>query len=399
MLSEIVVVGGSLAGLRAVEALRLGGYDAGITVVSAEDHLPYDRPPLSKRLLSGEWEADRVALRKPEEMGSLDATWKLGSAAVGLDVDGRAVTLDDGSTLSFDGAILATGASPIRLPGQDKHPHAVVLRSLDDALDLRERIASGDRRVVVIGAGFIGLEVAATARQLGNEVLVLEGAAAPLIRGLGPEMGAAVAAVHTDNGVTIRCGVTVEGLADGAVLIDGGTHEPADVVVVGIGARPATEWLADTALDIRDGVVCKPDLNVGVPLIYAAGDIARWHNRLFDEEMRIEHWTNAAEQGALAATNMLAESAGEATETYEPVPFVWSEQYDSRIQFLGRSGPDDDVQVIAGSIEERKFAALYGRGGRLHGVLGVNMPRNVMPYRKLLMEGIGWDDALAHAAG
>jgi NADPH-dependent 2,4-dienoyl-CoA reductase/sulfur reductase-like enzyme len=399
MLSEIVVVGGSLAGLRAVESLRSNGYEGAITVVSAEDHLPYDRPPLSKRLLAGEWEAERVALRKPEEMGSLEATWKLGSVAVGLDVESRAVLLADGSTLGFDGAILATGAAPIRLPGQDQHSHAVVLRSIDDAIDLRDRIASGDRKVVVIGAGFIGLEVAATARQLGNEVLVLEGAPAPLIRGLGAEMGEAVAAVHTDNGVTIRCDVTVEGLADGAVLIDGGRQEPADVVVVGIGARPVTDWLADSALDIRDGVVCRPDLNVGVPLIYAAGDVARWYNELFDEEMRIEHWTNAAEQGALAAENMLSESAGEATAAYSPVPFVWSEQYDSRIQFLGRSAPGDDVQVVAGSIEERKFAALYGREGRLHGVLGVNMPRNVMPYRKLLIDGVGWEDALAHAAG
>jgi NADPH-dependent 2,4-dienoyl-CoA reductase/sulfur reductase-like enzyme len=283
------------------------------------------------------------------------------------------------------------------LHDQDGVPDVVVLRSLDDALDLRRRIVGGGRRVVIVGAGFIGLEVAATARTLGNEVLVLESGPAPLIRGLGT-MGAALAAVHADHGVEIRCDVTIEGLQPGAVLIDGGWHEEADVVVVGIGVVPNTGWLAGSGLEIRDGVVCSADLNVGVPLTYAAGDIVRWHNSLFDEEMRVEHWTNAAEQGALAATNLLAEATGQRTAPYAPVPFFWSEQYDRRIQFLGRGSSDDDVEIVSGSVAERQFVALYGRAGRLRGVLGMNAPRLVMPFRNLLLDRISWTDAKAHAA-
>lgn len=398
MLRDVVVVGGSLAGLRAVESLRTGGYEGSITVIGAEPHHPYDRPPLSKRLLSGEWEADRIALRKPDDMGSLDVTWRLGVPAAGLDTERRLVVLDDGSEVSFDGLIIATGTAPRRLPDQSSHDHVVELRGLDDALDLRARLASGDRRVAIIGAGFIGLEVAATARRLGNEVVVIEAAEAPLMRGLGPEMGAAVAAVHADHGVEIRCNTTIEGFGDRAVLVDGGWHEPADVVVVGIGVVPATAWLEGSGLALDDGLRCGPDLNAGVPLVYGAGDVVRWYNPLYGEEMRVEHWTNAAEQGALAASNLLLEDARQETTPYAPVPFFWSEQYDRRIQFLGHSAPGDEPRIIAGSVDERKFAALYRRGDRLSGVLGVNMPRSVMPFRSHLLDRISWDDAIEFAA-
>ncbi|MDJ0771558.1 MAG: FAD-dependent oxidoreductase [Ilumatobacter sp.] len=398
MIERIVVVGASLAGLRAVEALRIGGYEGEIVVVGVEPHRPYDRPPLSKRLLSGEWEPDRIVLRKQDDMASLDVEWRLGVAATGLDTDRRSIALSDGSAIGFDGAILATGASPRMLPDQGRHDHVVVLRTLDDSLDLRRRVVNGGRRVVVIGAGFIGLEVASTARLLGNDVVVLEAAPAPLGHALGNEMGAAIAAVHADHGVEVRCNVAVEGLATGAVLVDGGWHEHADVVVVGIGVTPATDWLNGSGLRIRDGLVCRSDLNVGVPLVYAAGDIVRWHNPLFDEEMRIEHWTNASEQGALAAANLLAEGAEQPTTPYAPVPFFWSEQYDRRIQFLGRASAGDDVRIVAGSPDDRQFAALYGRAGRLRGVLGMNMPRHVMPFRNHLLAGIGFGEALALAA-
>jgi NADPH-dependent 2,4-dienoyl-CoA reductase/sulfur reductase-like enzyme len=397
MIRDVVVVGGSLAGLRAVETLRSAGFDGDVTLIAAEPHVPYDRPPLSKRLLSGEWEPDRIALRKPDDMGSLDVTWRHGVPATGLDLASRIITLADDSEVPFEGLIVATGAAALTLPGQEAHAHVTTLRTLDDALDLRDRLVPGGKRIAVIGAGFIGLEVAATARQLGNEVVVLEGASAPLIRALGAEMGAAVAEVHGDHGVQIRCGVQVEGFADGAVLIDGGWHEPADVVVVGIGVVPATGWLEGSGLELRDGLVCRSDLNAGHPLVYGAGDLVRWHNPLFGEEMRIEHWTNAAEQGALAASNLISEAAGQSRSNYAPVPFFWSEQYDRRIQFLGRAAGDDDVEVVAGSIESRQFAALYGRAGRLRGVLGVNMPRAVMPFRKHLIDQIGFGDAIAIA--
>ncbi len=394
---QVAIVGASLAGLRAVEAMRTAGFDGAITVIGDEPHLPYDRPPLSKRLLAGEWGPDRILLRKADDMDSLGVTWRLGARAVGLDLDRRCVRLADGDEVRFDGAVIATGARARTLPGQADNPDLVVLRTLDDSLALRARLDGGGRRVVVVGAGFIGLEVAATARKLGNDVLVLEAGPAPLIRGLGAAMGAAVAGVHADHGVEVRCGVTIEGFAPGAVLIDGGWHEPADVVVVGIGVTPATDWLEGSGLAINDGIVCHPDLSTGAPRVYAAGDVVRWHNTLFDEEMRVEHWTNAAEQGAAAGSNLLAEDTGLRTTPYAPVPFFWSEQYDRRIQFLGRAHAHHEVRLVLGSVEERQFVALYGDGRRLRAVLGMNSPRQVMPFRNLLLEQADWDTALAFA--
>jgi NADPH-dependent 2,4-dienoyl-CoA reductase/sulfur reductase-like enzyme len=413
-LGRVVIVGASLAGLRAAETLRTAGHTGEIVVVGDEPHAPYDRPPLSKKVLAGEWEPDRIALRKPDDMASLEVTWRLGTRAVALDPDRRVVTVaaaadrDATEELGYDGLVIATGAVPRRLPGQPAA--AYVLRSLDDALALRARFAPGGQRVVVIGAGFIGLEAAATARALGNEVIVLEGADAPLVRGLGAEMGRAVTACHADHGVEIRCGVSVasielgtsgsgSGSGTGAVVLGDGTAVPADVVLVGIGVAPATDWLAGSGLEVRDGVVCDETLAVrGVTGIVAAGDVARWPNPLFDEEMRVEHWTNAAEQGALAASNLLAVAAGRPAEVYAPVPFFWSDQYDRRVQFLGRASAEDEVRIVSGSVEERRFLALYGREGRLRGALGLNSPKLVMPYRRLLAARATWDEALAHAA-
>jgi NADPH-dependent 2,4-dienoyl-CoA reductase/sulfur reductase-like enzyme len=353
---------------------------------------------LSKRLLSGDWEPDRIALRKPDDMASLDVTWRLGVPATALDTERRVVSLAGFDEIAFDGLVIATGATPRRLPEQAEAPTVVALRTIDDSLALRSMIRGGDRRVVVVGAGFIGLEVAATARQLGNEVLVLEGAPAPLIRGLGAEMGAAVAACHGDHGVEIRCGASIASIEHDGVTLAGGAREPADVVVVGIGVTPCTGWLATSGLEVRDGVVCDATLATAVPGVYAAGDVARWVNPLFEAEMRVEHWTNAAEQGALAATNLLAWARGEPGEPYAPVPFFWSDQYDRRIQFVGRADPDDEVRVVAGSAEERQFVALYGGDGRLRGALGLNSPRLVMPYRALIARRASWDEALAHAS-
>jgi NADPH-dependent 2,4-dienoyl-CoA reductase/sulfur reductase-like enzyme len=248
--------------------------------------------------------------------------------------------------------------------------------------------------------------VAATARQAGCEVTVLEGARAPLMRGLGAEMGEAVAAVHTRHGVDLRCGVHVGAIEGDGGAVRGvrlGTGEliEADVVVVGVGVAPATEWLAESSLVLHDGVVCDETLWTGAPGVYAAGDCARWHNRLFDPHddsvMRVEHWTNAAEQGAAAAHNLLAVARGDEPSPYDAVPFFWSDQFESRIQFLGRAHGRDSVRVIAGDLGGA-FAALYGHEGRLRGVLGVSMPRIVMPFRRLLAARASFDDALAHAA-
>ena len=405
-LRHVVVVGASLAGLRACESLREEGFDGTITLVGAEHEIPYDRPPLSKKVLAGEWEVERIRLRKADDFESLALALRLGVRATALDTHARTLSLDDGTTVVYDGLILATGASPRRLPDQPLLADVVELRTLADSVDLRDRIAGGTARVTVIGAGFIGLEVAATARALGCAVTVLEGAPSPLIRGLGVEMGAAVAGVHARNGVHLRCGVQVaslegEGGQGTGVRLGDGSLVASDVVVVGIGVAPNTQWLVGSGLTIGDGIVCDATLSAGVPGVYAAGDCARWPNAAFagfdDQEMRVEHWTNAAEQGAAAARNLLLVAGGGEAEPFTSVPFFWSDQFDSRIQFVGRAHGDDEVHVFAGSTDGA-FAALYGYQGRLRGVLGVSMPRMVMPFRALLAANATWAEALAKAA-
>ncbi len=408
-----VVVGASLAGLRAAETLRSEGFEGEVVVVGAEPHRPYDRPPLSKKLLAGEWEPDRVQLRQPDAFDELDVEWRFGLAAAGLDLDDRLLHLTDGETLSFDGCVIATGAACRRLPEQSRYAHVHELRTLDDAMRLRSDLADGGKRVVVIGAGFIGLEVAATAHQLGNDVVVLEGAAAPLARGLGDAMGSAIGELHRAAGIDIRCGVHVERLHDDGVMITGDSSRelvPADVIVVGIGVVPTTAWLADSGLEVRDGIVCDSTLRARridgsvVAGVYAAGDVLRWHNELYDEEMRVEHWTNAAEQGAAAARNLLRSFSGDDGDPYAPVPFFWSDQLDLRIQFLGRAaagttGPVD-VTVAAGDPGDGAWLALYSDAetGRLRGALGVNAPRWVMPMRGLLSARSSLGEALERAA-
>jgi len=401
-LDRVVVVGGSLAGLRACETLRVSGYTSSITLVGAEAHRPYDRPPLSKQLLAGTWEPDRVTLRRDDAFDSLGLDARFGVPASGLDLDARSVVLADGQEVPFDGVIVATGSHPRRLPDQPRGPHVHELRTLDDAMRLREAIVRPGARVVVVGAGFIGLEVAATARRAGADVTVLEGAAAPLVRGAGAELGEALAAIHPDEGVDVRCEVTIRGIETDGVRLADGALAAADTIVVGIGVAPTTGWLEGSGLDLRDGVVTSSTLSAGPPGVYAAGDLTRWVNPRFDEEMRIEHWTNAAEQGALAARNLLAEAEGADRAEYDAVPFVWSDQYDHRIQFLGRSttsaGDPAQPQIVIGSPEQRRFLALYADGGRLRGVLGLNVPRLVMKYRALLERRCGLEEASALAA-
>ncbi len=409
---RVVVVGASLAGLRACEVLRQEGFDGTITLVGAEAEVPYDRPPLSKKVLAGEWEADRIRLRKADDFASLALDLRLGVAATALDTAARTVSLADGATVAYDGLVIATGAAPRKLPGQPDSPSIVTLRTLSESLALRERLGDG-HRLVVIGAGFIGLEVAATARQRGCTVTVLEGLPAPLVRGLGAELGTAVAAVHSRNGVDVRCGVQVVGLTvqgDGTVAValgDGSTVAAAtvvaDTVVIGIGVAPALGWLEGSGLTVRDGLVCDETLQAGAPGVFAAGDCARWPNGAFvgddggPEEMRVEHWTNASEQGAAAAHNLLAELRGEPRQPFVSVPFFWSDQFDSRIQFVGRAHGDDDIHVFSGDPATGPFAALYGHGGRLRGVLGVSSPKLVMPFRALLAAKASWADALEKA--
>lgn len=401
---KVVIVGASLAGVRAAETLRSLGFDGDITMVGDENHMPYDRPPLSKNFLAGEWDAERVALRKPDALDALDITWKLGSAAVGLDTSANTVTLASGESVHYDGLIIATGGTVRRLPHQPDIGGVHVLRTLDDAETLRAELVDG-ARVVVIGAGFIGLEAAATASKRGAKVTVLEGLEAPLIRALGAEMGSAIGDVHIRNGVEIRCGVGVTEIQGNShvtgVALNTGEVIAADVVIVGIGVAPSTQWLENSGLTIRDGVVCDAHLCAGPDNMFAAGDILRWPNELFadvETDMRVEHWTNAAEQGAHAANNLLASLTGGEMTPYVAVPFFWSDQFDARIQCLGRPSANAVVDVVAGSIADGKWCAMYSVNNRLTAVLGVSQPKLVMPSRALLSTHTTRDDALAHFA-
>lgn len=403
---RVVVVGASLAGLSALETLRQEGYEGELIAVGAESTLPYDRPPLSKQVLQGHWEPDKIVLRDQGQYDALGVTWHLGRRATALDVSARTVVLDDGEPLAYDGLVIATGATPRRLP--TPNPGAAtselagihVLRTLDECLALRQELESASR-VCVVGAGFIGAEVAASARVRGLDVTVLEALPAPLARAFPAEMGAACAGLHLDEGVDLRCGVTVagfegEGRVSGVRLGDGSVVE-ADVVVVGIGVVPETGWLESSGLLLENGVVCDSTCATAAPGVVAAGDIARWPNNLFGETMRVEHWSNAVEQGAAAAKRLLA-GPGEAVD-FTPVPYFWSDQYDAKIQFLGRCCPTDEVRIVDGSVEDRRFVALFARDGRLFGALAFNRPRLLMAYRKLLAAKTSFEDAIAHAQG
>lgn len=399
-MDRIVVVGASLAGFRAAEALRTQGYDGALTLVGEEAHPPYDRPPLSKQVLAGDWDVDRIALPSaaPADDGGDPFDWRLGERAVGLDLAAREVALAGGDRLGFDGLVIATGCRP-RTIGGEGLAGVHVLRTLDDALALRADLERGPSRVAVIGAGFIGSEVAASCRARGLEVTVIEALPVPLERALGAEMGALVADLHRDHEVDLRLGVGVDGFADdGAGRVTGvrladGTTVDAEVVVVGIGVIPNTEWLEGSGLTLDNGVVCDAT-TLAAPGVVAAGDVARWPNARFGGEvMRVEHWDNAIEMAQAAAARLLA--AGDDTALpYEPVPWFWSDLYDRKIQLAGRSGPDDEVQVVTGDVAERRFVALYGRAGRLVGALGWNRPRHIMQWRQRLTEGMDFADAV-----
>ncbi|MDZ7679072.1 MAG: FAD-dependent oxidoreductase [Acidimicrobiales bacterium] len=395
---NITIVGASLAGYRAAQTLRRDGFDGTVTLVGDEPHRPYDRPPLSKKVLSGAAEPDSIALERDGD--DLDVDWRLGERAVGFDADSRTVRLGGGDELSSDGVILACGARPRSLPGTDGLDGMHLLRTLDDSLALREAFESRPSRVVVIGAGFIGAEVAATARGMGLDVTLVEALDLPLARVLPPMIGELSAAVHRDHGVDLRLGVGVDGLESGdddrvrAVRLADGSQIEADVVVVGIGVVPNTGWLEGSGLTLDNGVVCD-ETTLAAPGIVAAGDVARWPNPLFDEVMRIEHWDNAVAMGQHAARRLLAgDGPG---EPFAPVPYFWTDQYDTKLQLVGRAGPDDAVEVVDGSLDERRFVAIIGRGDRLVGAVGMNRPPAVMRWQSRIAERMSWDEALALA--
>jgi 3-phenylpropionate/trans-cinnamate dioxygenase ferredoxin reductase subunit len=401
------VVGASLAGMHAARTLRVQGHAGRIVVLDADRHTPYDKPPLSKQVLAEGWEPEQLALHVLNE--DLDLELRLGVRATGLDLAERVLQVEGPgeSELAFDSLVVACGASARQLPGTEDVEGVHVVRSLDDALALRSDLEAKPSRVVVIGAGFIGAEVASSCRTLGIDVTVVEMLALPLERVLGAEMGEVCAALHRAHDVDLRLGTGVDHLDTvttdaggrrvvGVTLSDGETIA-AEVVVVGIGVKVNTGWLEGSGLTLDDGIVCDETL-LAAPGVVAAGDIARYPSARFGQMLRVEHWDHAIEGGEAAGRRLLAEARGEAPVVFDPVPWFWSDQYDRKIQLAGRPLPTDRVQVVEGDPGEFRFVAVYGRGEQLVGVLGMNRPRHVMQLRRILEQGGTFDEALERAA-
>jgi 3-phenylpropionate/trans-cinnamate dioxygenase ferredoxin reductase component len=338
-------------------------------------HLPYDRPPLSKEVLRKE--VDDVALKPREWYDENDITLRLRSAATSLDTTGQTITLDDGTALAYDQLVIATGLVPRRIPAFPDLDGIRVLRSFDESMALREH-ASAARHAVVVGAGFIGCEVAASLRSLGVDVVLVEPQPTPLASVLGERIGGLVARLHRDEGVDVRLDVGVaevrgQGHVDTVVLTDG-TELTADLVVVGIGSRPATEWLEGSGIEVDNGVICDEAGHTSAPNVWALGDVASWRDAT-GHQARVEHWSNVADQARVVVPAML----GRDVPTNVVVPYFWSDQYDVKIQCLGEPEASDVVHLVED--DGRKFLAYYERDGVLVGVVGGGMPGKVMKVR------------------
>ena len=392
--NEIVVVGASLAGLRACQNLRRANFEGTLTLVGAEEHLPYDRPPLSKTMLSTEQDPGELSLISDSDLAELNLNLVLGSPATRLDTVTHEVTVGD-ERIFYDGLIIATGARARKLLKSDDIGGIHTLRTMEDSLAIRSALESSSS-VVIVGAGFIGSEVAAAARHRGCQVSIIEAGEAPLMRGLGHEVGSACGQLHQSHGVDLRVGVQIQNFHGSQTVeeveLTDGSRIGADLVVVGVGATPNTEWLDDSGLTIDDGVVCDANLNVGMPGIYAAGDVARVPNHwMGGGPLRTEHWTTATEHAALAAKNLLQPAD---CTPYDSVPFVWSDQYEDRIQIAGDTGDFDEVCFLMGSREAEAFVVGYRKGERLAGVMALNSMRPFVQYRRLLMARGQWNQAL-----
>jgi 3-phenylpropionate/trans-cinnamate dioxygenase ferredoxin reductase component len=384
----IVIVGGGLAAARTAEQLRRSEYAGPITIVSDEEHLPYDRPPLSKEVLRSE--ADDVTLKPAEFYEENDITVLLGEAARSVDTAAQTLTLSDGSELFYDELVIATGLVPKRIPSFPNIEGIHVLRSFDESLALRQQAAEA-RHAVVVGAGFIGCEVAASLRGMGVDVVLVEPQPSPLASVLGEQIGSLVARLHRAEGVDVRCGVGVAEVrgaekVEKVVLADG-TELDADLVVVGIGSHPATGWLEGTGIEVDNGVVCDAAGRASAPHVWAIGDVASWRHTL-GHQVRVEHWSNVADQARVLVPAMMGQDAPATVS----VPYFWSDQYDVKIQCLGEPEATDTVHIVED--DGRKFLAFYERDGVVAGVVGGGMPGKVMKSRAKIAAGAPISDVL-----
>ena len=376
---RVVIVGAGLAGLRTAEELRKANFEGTIVLVGSEPHLPYDRPPLSKDVMRGE--RDDTTLKPREFFDDKQIELWLGTAVESVDTAAKSITLTDGTQIGYDDLIVATGLRPRRIPGlPESGVH--VLRSVEDSLSLRSDLEPG-KRALVVGAGFIGCELAASFRARGVDVLLVEPQPTPLAGVLGEQVGRLIARMHRDEGVDLRCGTGLEsvvtdetGTVTGAILTDG-TEVKVDIAVIGVGSVPVTEWLAGSGVELAEpgaggGVLADGVGRTNVAGVWAVGDVAAWRSGA--DNKRVEHWSNAGDQAKLLAKALTGADAGSAA-----VPYFWSDQYDIKIQALGKPGATDTVHVIED--DGRKFLAYYSRDGVLTGVVGGGLPAKVMKTR------------------
>ncbi len=388
---RVVVVGASLAGVRTIQALRRLGCDAQVTLIGREPGIACDRPPLSKGFLADP-DATARPLLSPEDLARLEVTPVLGRSATDLAPAEQTIGTNDGDRIGYDMLVIATGSSPRLLPGLEPRPGVQVLRTAADAARIKEAL-SARAPVVVVGGGFIGAEIASTGRRMGCPVTVIEPLPALMIRGLGPALSQAMTRRHLLAGTDLRLGVGVAAVEPGAphspgvtvgqvVRLTDGTAVPADLVVVAAGAAPETGWLCGSGLDLSDGVLCDGQLAaVGVPGVYAAGDVARWHHPRYADPVRMEHWTSAIEHAGVVAANICGQG-----RTHDALPYVWSDQLGGRLQIFGRVQPDDDVHYVQGDASSDAFVAITGSEDRLNAVAGFAAVRELLPYRKLLLD-------------
>jgi 3-phenylpropionate/trans-cinnamate dioxygenase ferredoxin reductase subunit len=377
-----VILGAGQAGGRAAETLRAEGFDGRVVLVGAEPLRPYERPPLSKGLLVGETDEESIYLRPDTFYDEQGIELLLGVQATHLDAEGHRLTLSDGTVLPYDRLLLATGvrARSVPVPGVDLEG-IHTLRTLSDARRLVAALEAAPR-VLIVGAGFIGAEVAAACRKRGLAVSMLETLPVPLQRALGPRMGALYAEIHREQGVDLRCGVSVSAFRGtdrvAEAVLEDGTALACDMVVIGVGCTPETAYLAGSGLALADGVVVDEYCRASAPDVYAAGDVARWFHPLLGEHLRVEHWDNAENQGPAAARAML-----DRLEPYAPVPYFWSDQYSHHLQYLGH-GTGIDQEVVRGNLKARQFSAFYLRGGVPVAALCLNSPRDSIAARRLI---------------
>lgn len=398
-MNRVVVVGASAGGLATAEALRRAGFDGAITLIGDESRLPYDRPPLSKQLLAGHWTPSRLALRPDADIDALELELRLGVQATGLDTARQVVTLADDTSLDYDVLVVATGVRARRLPGSEGVTGVHALRTLSDAVALKERLRPG-RHLVIIGAGFVGAEVAATASALGVRVTLLESGPVPLALAVGEEAGRFMARLHHEHGVTIRTSAAgteilrTSGDLTGVRLADG-TVVLADDALVAVGSVPNTEWLSGSGLTIHNGLLCD-EYSAAAPGVYGVGDVACWRNTLFRTWMRIEHRTNAAEQGMAVARNLLNP---EARKPFTPVPYFWSDQYDTKFQAYGHLRDHDEALVLDADLTGGQLLVAYRKDDRLVGVLAAGKaPKVLRAWRALIAAATPWTAAITSTA-